>query len=71
MIGSLDPDQTRQNVRSDLGPNSMTQGARIRNSGLDPNCVSHGINYVICRTILYFCLFDLILCLSQQFFHDV
>ena len=27
MINSLDPDQTRQNVRSDLGPNSLTQGA--------------------------------------------
>ena len=29
MINSLDPDQTRQNlnVRFDLGPNSLTQGA--------------------------------------------
>ena len=27
MMNSLDPDQTRQNVRSDLGPNSLTQGA--------------------------------------------
>ena len=25
MKNSLDPDQTRQNVKSDLGPNSLTQ----------------------------------------------
>ena len=34
--------------------------------------MSHGINYVICRTILYFCLFDLILLVSvNNFFYDI
>ena len=72
MINSLNPDQMRQNVRSDLVPNSLTLGAlqfRPRSGTLVwIQTVSHGLNYVICRTILYLCLFYLILLVLVNIF---
>ena len=61
MINSLDPDQTRQNVKSDLGPTSLTQSdSQFRPWSGSKLCVKwNKLCYM--QDHIVFCLFDLIL----------